>query len=85
MDIEFFKAIEVCAECRIAIANDDFSGVSESEEIAIKDGIEFLCSDGALQLIVTDGERTNEFCIRNCECCDAGPGERFKAELWWNR
>jgi len=71
-------SIPVCGVCLVAIANNDYTGVTDAEEKAIKEGISRLSMSNTQ--VVADGESLG-FCRYNCMCCDALAGERFRVNL----
>lgn len=65
----------VCEDCLIAIANDDYSGMSEDQEKATREGIEYLTKEYGY--LIPDGAEYG-FSHRRCECCDGLPGDRYR-------
>jgi hypothetical protein len=69
----------ICPDCLIAVANGDFSGISEADERRIK----FRMAEHARLgfYVIPDADVQEEFMWRTCEMCGALPGPRYKAQL----
>lgn len=65
---------EICADCLIALANDDYSGMDDDQENATRDGLAGLSNEYDL---IPDGAEYR-FANRRCECCNALPGDRYR-------
>jgi protein-arginine kinase activator protein McsA len=64
----------VCDDCRIAIANDDYSAMSDERANDVEDGIMQLSTMGHLM----SGDSYDDFSIKSCECCgDRSAGARY--------
>lgn len=70
MAIEFIE-YEVCDNCFIAAANDDYSGMTDEEERDVRARLLNLGD------VIPDGEDLG-FLWQRFECCDALPGDRKK-------
>lgn len=66
---------EVCDNCFIALANDDYSGMEDDEEIATREGLSLLHAKHTH--VIADGAEYG-FCNTRCECCDGLPANRFR-------
>ena len=66
---------EVCENCLIALANDDYSGMSNEEEEATTHGLVTLSNK--YEQVIADGAEYG-FSVYPCECCGALPGNRFR-------
>jgi len=67
---------EVCDDCIIAIANDDYSGMDDERDAAVRAGLERINSKYGY---LVAGDETTEFTWRSCDCCGAGGGRRHRA------
>lgn len=63
---------EVCIDCTIAIANDDYSGIDDATEAKIRAGIERLSAKHGWLVI---GDALG-FTPNLCDCCGQGAGEK---------
>ncbi|WP_454735408.1 hypothetical protein [Cupriavidus necator] len=61
----------VCGNCLIAVANDDYSGMDDDEERAVKAGLDSIGE------AVADGADLG-FKWYECECCGAKAGDRYR-------
>lgn len=66
---------EVCGNCLIALANDDYTGMENDEEHATRLGLFRL--EARYEMVVPDGGELG-FSHQDCECCDAKAGDRFR-------
>jgi hypothetical protein len=76
------KVIEemmVCADCIVAIANDDYTGLSDAEEKRVRAGINALHKEG--YPTVGDSDKYDDFSRRDCPCCGALAGPRHHVVL----
>jgi len=62
-------SLVVCDDCAIAIANDDYSGLADKRESAVRTGIKFLSQSGYIVL----GDELG-FSHAGCDCCMAHLG-----------
>lgn len=65
----------VCGNCLIALANDDYSGMADSEARATQQGLNHLYAQHTH--VVADGAELG-FSWRDCECCAGLAGSRFR-------
>lgn len=66
--------IQVCGDCLIVIANNDWTGIRDEDVSRIKRGIKNLNGHA----YVGDSEKDRGFSWRGCECCNNGlGGERY--------
>lgn len=69
-----------CTNCAIVVCNDDWSGIDEKEEKAIKKGLRAWAKKG--YAVIDDdpetGEGQIEFSSSRCDCCDGLPGSRVR-------
>jgi hypothetical protein len=72
--MQILLELEICADCAIVAANDDWSGVSDEHGQAIRDGFDRL--DG--HLVVGD---ELGFSWSRCEVCNGLAGDRYRAVL----
>lgn len=70
--------IEVCGDCLIAVANDDYTGMSDQQESATRGGLTALHNEH--DQVIPEGVALG-FSHRECECCRALPGERYTMNL----
>jgi hypothetical protein len=70
--------LEVCDNCAIVIANDDWSGIEPDERIFIESGLEEIYKIEYPECYLVSGpsEETIEFSKEKCEICGALPGRR---------
>lgn len=77
MSMYVARELSVCQDCLMALANDDYSGISDDARVdAVKLGVVRL---GCHAVAVGD-----EYGFRRspCECCqDCDPGERYSAAV----
>lgn len=76
MDL-YHKEIAVCDNCRIAIANADFTGFSENEIELFKEGEQRLTKGGGY--LISGPEEFLGFMNKPCDCCRDLPGDRWIA------
>jgi hypothetical protein len=69
--MEYIEIDDICDDCVMAIANDDYSGISEEQELAIRDSLARI----GKWLIVGD-DRGFEHTL--CAVCRAYPGNRHQ-------
>ena len=77
--MKIIKEFSVCGNCIQAIANDDYSGMSDEEAEKVSNTISKEEVDNRY-LVIGDGENEG-FSWRNCDLCNDLPGERYKAAL----
>lgn len=66
---------EFCSTCVMGLVNEDYSGMSDEEEAATQEGLERLSKQyGGLTF---DGANLG-FTHRECECCGALAGDRYR-------
>jgi hypothetical protein len=73
--IEVVELGGACEDCVMAIANDDYTGMSEAREAEVRDAVESKSRRGYLVI----GERTG-FNHNPCAICGGYAGERH--EVW---
>lgn len=66
---------EVCSDCLIALANNDYSGMDDDQARAVESGLAALHQQ--YKQVIPDGAEYG-FSHNRCECCDALPDERFR-------
>jgi len=65
----------VCSNCMMALANDDYTGMDDTEAKATEEGLAVL--HGTYQMVIPDGTDYG-FEHAKCECCDGLAGDRFR-------
>lgn len=65
---------EVCGSCLVALANDDYSDMDDSEEAQVKSGLAWL--EEQHDRVIPDGEELG-FSWHDCESCGALAGNRY--------
>lgn len=71
--------LRVCGDCIVAIANDDYTGMDDATERRVRAGIRCIELRTGGQLVL-GGEELG-FSWRECECCGALAGDRYRALL----
>lgn len=66
---------EFCSNCVMGLVNDDYSGMEPHEEKYTQDGLDRLSAQYGT--LTYDGAELG-FTYRECECCGAGGGERYR-------
>jgi len=66
--------LEVCDDCAVAIANDDYSGMDDARAAAVRSALAQIAGYLAL------GDELG-FCWRACGCCSAAAGNRHSAVI----
>jgi len=66
--------MNICVDCAMAHANNDFSGMDSETELRVKSGI------GRTGPLVVDSVDTTDFSWSQCDACDSAlGGARFGA------
>lgn len=68
--------IRVCDDCAVAIANDDYSGMNDETQAAVRAGMAILNKRGWLVV----GEEQG-FSWMRCQCCGGLAGNRHSCAL----
>lgn len=67
---------EFCSNCVMGLVNDDYSGMSDEEERATKEGLDRLSA--RYGTLTYDGADLGEFNYADCQCCGAVGGHHYR-------
>lgn len=63
-----------CSDCVIAIANDDYTGMSDERAAEVSAALDSVCNAEGWLIV---GEYDSEFSWHPCDICGSGGGERW--------
>jgi hypothetical protein len=67
--------IQVCQDCLMVIANNDWTGIEDRDVNRVKAGIKALAAKG--YACVGDSDKDAGFRWRHCDCCNGLPGHHY--------